>query len=486
MSQELELNNEEMKTLLLQLSKNQQAMVQLIQQMNQNQKKSNNFSVENLFNAIKNIRKNKNSAIDTNTKYVEPTLSTPEDVSSKQLELFNENDDNVMIQNHNTVEKQLNLNEQKALKDKFINFKNMVGTAFVDFTDKFAFKSERVNWYNLGHKVGVSVKLKTEKSKETLQSIVSAFSQMANKVGVTLHLTKNKADALKEGFALVGNKKIINNLHKNFTETLNVLGFEANDLYHDTKKEHYISEEQVIKNVNNELLALQFTNENGTYVNEFIKNLDDEGKARTIHSALWPTLAEKIQEGMELTSSMSDFIKTNKYLNMISEFARKNNMSAEDVTNILEIDPDAFEPKHLLAKKVGFEKIKENYSQIMDNVHKFSVLAKNNHVVMATLVKATEDMKEVILSLNIQEDRKKQLIDSIDQSNVFKDKNGHVYRYQTIRKNVGNIIETQAKEVGAKIETTENQIEKKETQDSTIEIENQSSNLPEVGAGLKP
>lgn len=480
MSQELDLNNEEMKALILQLSKNQEAMVQLIHQMNQ--KKSNSFSVGNLFNTIKNIRKNKITTIDN--KYIEPTLSNSEDTASPQLELFNETNQDIVIQKHNNIEKQLDISEKKALKDKFINFKNMVGTAFVDFTDKFAFKSEKVNWYNLGHKTGISVKLKTESAKETFQSIVSAFSKMANKVGVTLHLTKNKADALKEGFALVGNKKIINNLHKNFTETLNVLGFEANDLYHDTKKEHYIPEEQVIKNVNNELLALQFNNENGTYVNEFIKNLDDEGKARTIHSALWPSLAEKIQEGMELTSSMSDFIKTNKYLNMISEFARKNNMSAEDVTNILEVDPDAFEPKHLLAKKVGFEKIKENYSQIMDNVNKFSVLAKNNHVVMATLVKATEDMKEVISTLNIQDDRKKQLIDSIDQSNVFKDKNGHVYRYQTIRKNVGNIIETQAKEVGAKIETTEAQVEKKEVQDNTIE--NQSNDLPEVGAGLKP
>lgn len=481
MSQELELSTEEMKKLILQLSKNQETMVQMIQEMNH--KKSKSFSVGNLFNTIRNMRKTgKNNS---NPVYVEPTL---ENDSSSQLELFTEEmNQNVKQDESESIQQQIQKNEKKALKDKFINFKNMVGTAFVDFTDKFAFKSEKVNWYDLGHKVGVSIKLKTNHSKEVFESAVFAFTKIAHKAGVALHLTKNKAEALKEGFALVGNKKVISNLHKNFTETLSVLGFEANDLYHDTKKEHYLKEEEVLENVNKELHALQFSNENGKYVNEFIKSLDDEGKARTIHSALWPSLAEKIQEGMELTASMSDFIKTNKYLSMISEFARKNGMSAEDVTNILEVDPEAFEPKHLLSKKVGFEKIKENYSEIMDNVHKFSVLAKNNHMVMATLVKATEDMKEVISNLNINEERKKQLIDSIDQSNVFKDKNGHVYRYQTIRKNVGNIIETQAKEVGAKIEvSSEPTLEAKEEVQEHTTSNNETHDLPEVGVKLKP
>lgn len=351
-------------------------------------------------------------------------------------------------QDQNLTENVVTGIEEKNNGGYFSKFKNIIATALVN-TNLYGFKKEgKTSWENLGEKIEIEVKMLKEVSPKYYRSILDSFSKMAERVDAVVSIVKTNKNVvteglqnIKENFSLIGNKIAIKNLQKNFTDILNTLGFEAYELHHDASKDMFLTESQIQEKVDIELKTLKFENVNGVYVNEFLNNLNDDSKASIIYSALWPSLAEKIHGGMTLITEISNFEKTNKYLHIITDFAKKNKMTSEDVTNILQIDPNAFDDKHLLAGKVGADKMKKNFKEIMETIHKFTALTNNGAVFVASFIKATEDMKEVIKGLDIEPKRKEELVLSIDESQVFKGKDDKIYKYKTIRTNMMNLLD---------------------------------------------
>jgi hypothetical protein len=328
-------------------------------------------------------------------------------------------------------------------------FKDMIATSFENFTDKYGFKKETESWNELTHKIGLEIVVKKEEAKDLYADLIKSFTKISEKVNVTLKFFKTKrqeiitgVDDIRETFYLLGNKRSIAKLNKEFKDILNSLGFEANDLYHNTIKHDFVNEDQVKENLDKELVKLQFVKVGGQYNNVFLKDLDDEGKISTFYSALWPNLALKIKKGMSFKTEINKFKKENKYLRLVEDFATKNNMSFDVVVNILQVDKDAFEENHLLYNATGANKIKSNYKNIIDNITKFSILGKNSDAFMIKLITVIEDIKSIINDTDLSNERKEEFYRTINETKIFKDATNYIYTYGKIKENMDIIRPT--------------------------------------------
>lgn len=280
--------------------------------------------------------------------------------------------------------------------------------------------------------------------KEALDSLKLTASQ----IGLSMALSRKslKESAINSlGFlisyptniALKGNKRKIIRFQQTFGNILEAIGFDANDIYYETKKNNYISEEKIIENIEKELREFKFHKENNQIMNDFLLNLSDDSKLTTTYQILWPTIHKKIRENLLLFTKIKEFTKNDKYLKMVTDFAKINGMESEDVSNILINDEDALNTIFKDKKRVN--KLRENLPQIQENIQKFSKLAINTQIRLAELIKVAEEMKGLISDLNIDPKRRKEAIEAIDKSEVLIDQKKNIYLYSQISKNVNNV-----------------------------------------------
>lgn len=329
-------------------------------------------------------------------------------------------------------------------KDKFVKFKNMIAYSLIKNSDYIKNNDNANLWHNLSYK-RESVVNENKQDNSLLLATINAFSSIAQQAGVAISVSKSNiintttsfiqgALGFKANISLIGEKKKVVNLQNKFGEILSSLGFNSNELHHDTIKNNYIDKDTIIEEVEKELEVFKFTKENGKFLNDFLSNLADEDKASTIYSILWPALGKKINESMKLTAEISSFIKANKYLKMLDDFSLTNGMKTEDVSNILMLDKNSTET--IFKDKKGILNIKKNYSDIMENVNKFTELANNNQIRLRAFIQASEDLKEIIGNLQMDAKKKEQLIEAINKTVVFNDvKQNKAYCYEIIKKN---------------------------------------------------
>lgn len=443
--------------------------------------------------ASNSIESNKDNDTNTNTttnnaNRIEPTLNDREDVNMKETSTNNLSfDEDIQVASYS---KQKN-------KEKFSSFKNMIASSFVKFTNEYGFKNQNTDWYSLGKKVGMVFSAKKDSANKNLSVLLEVFNEVANKTNVAFTITKEVATNVKqvtesayETVTLVGSKRKIKTLQKRFSSVLDILGFEAAELYADAHKNTYISMSQVESNLDNSLEKIKFSKKDGKYVNDFLKDVNEESKATMIYSVIWPNLAEKIHQGVALTTEISNFQKENKYLKIITNFARKNNLSSEDVTNVLMADKNIDDQNHIFAKKKDFSKLKENIADIVENVEKFTALANNNALFITNIVKATEDLKETIVTLEIDNKRKMQLLKAIDESVVFTDNKNNTYKYITIKNNIAQIMLKDNAQNGIKADAKESLNQESTTVKEVLErkasIDTTHSNETKDDVSMKP
>lgn len=346
--------------------------------------------------------------------------------------------------------KDLNLPEINIKKEgKFEKFKNSIIYSLTRFTNDYTFENVKDKTLKIVSKK--IIPFNSEKniiSEKFKEDALTSLKLTASQVGLSMSLTKKslKDHALNSmgylisypsNIILKGNKRKIIKFQQTFGNILEAIGFDANDIYYETKKNDYISEDKIIENIEEELKEFKFYKENDKIMNDFLLNLNDESKLTTTYQILWPTVHKKIRENLLLLTKIKDFTKNDKYLKMVSDFAKVNGMESEDVSHILQNDDDAVDT--IFKDKKRINKIKENLPQIKENIEKFSKLAISTQIRLSELVKVTDSMKDLISNLNVEPKRRKEAIEAIDKSEVLVDEKRNIYLYSQISKNVNTI-----------------------------------------------
>lgn len=356
--------------------------------------------------------------------------------------------------------------KQKAT-DKLIKFKNMIAHGLINHTENYVETKQEQHtenlWYRTAYQTGLWVHNIKVTTKPLFDASLKSMTELAKKVGVhmstqtetlktNLHEGQEKlaqkSDGIKQNatsfvqslqnlkskITFSGEAKKVNKFQKSFSYILNAMGFEAGELVGDKKKENYITPKQVEENVINELAEYKFFIKEGKLLNSFLENVPDETAASTIYSVLWPALAKKIKDTMNFYQEVSQVARKNMYLHMLESFATKNNLNMESVSHIMESDKTAF--VKFFGDKKDVDKIIKNFDNISESIIKYNELAKNNNIRMNHLLKATEDLKDSINSLQLDDNRKSQLVKAIDETQIIRLDNKKVITYDMVRKNV--------------------------------------------------
>lgn len=400
---------EEIKSLLKQQQVINSFLIKHLKEPSQDKKEKDILTLETSLNSL-------------NEQY-ETVINGIDSTNSNDVSLENEEESNV--KNSSEEIKVINNKEDEVNNTSLLeeNIKN----------DK-----EVVNTEELEQPINETIEV-TEDKKITQEDIISEpkklekFKCLANgeerKHTIKSILLKNPLAGLKS-------KQYISVLNKKHNSLLETIGFTAKDLDEGFYKENYISTEQVADNIEKDLKKIKFYKHSDKYENEYLRNLDDETKTQTIYNILWPSLHKHIKECVQVTEILNDFTKTNKFIAILEKFSKKNNLNTEEVINILIQDKDACD--NLFKDKKDIRKIKENYNDIVRTLEKFSNFMINNTTILKTLIQVTEDMKEIVLSLDIPENDKSSFVEAVNESQILQIKNKKIF-YRTLKNNVNSL-----------------------------------------------
>lgn len=321
-------------------------------------------------------------------------------------------------------------------KEKNKNFFSMMATHLTNITDKFSFKTEsNNNWENLGYKAGVSFKASsikiTEKSKVLFQKLKIDFKNQAKIAGVIIRenkITNNINDFIGD-FILIGNKRIVKKMNRKFKDNLELIGFEAQELFQDIEKT-YINTEQVEKNINDKLYRkFNLKKEQEQYQFTILNDLNNDNKLEMIGKIIWPQIAKELGQTMNLAISIYELSKKNKDLKSLLDFSKNNNIHTDVIIHSLKNNPE------LLRDYPESHKILINKDLILKASDKYETLIQNNLVILNSLVRATNILKNELSLMN--DERATTLISTIDNFPIAQ-KNGKenvVYTFDIIEKN---------------------------------------------------
>lgn len=328
--------------------------------------------------------------------------------------------------------------------------KNMVSSHLVDFGKKHGFKKPNdVSENNLAPKVGIQVR----QVSKLLPDMAQAYRKMKEKLvahaldsGVAIQDyvqgSREKfvqgislgTDNIKDRFFLVGEKKTINRLKNNFKEALEIVGFQVDDLVYNHKKQDYLSVEKVAHKVESNLIQqFNFRKEANQYMLPALEGVEDEIKAEIVSKMVWPKLMENIEKSLGLSINMKVAKSQNKYFSMVNDFAQKNNITNETVIHSLKNSPQ------FLSQYKGVDVINENKDNILNTIEKYDILARNNFIVLQSLVKAGSDLKFMVNSLEIEPEKKSNLLGSMDTHRITND-GKKSYNFSTIQQNVTKLL----------------------------------------------
>lgn len=421
-------------------------------------KTSNSFVIKN---REKKLDKNRLSRVKSNQKPTKVNVSEP------TLELPSQDS---MIIEAQPEKAPVQSTLSTAINDKFLSFKNMMANLMVKCTPHYGFvEQNKTGWANVGSKVKVEVNTawvnSSEKGNAIYQSLKEGLKKTTANVGARFENIQGSGstkNGIMDYFFLVGESHDINKLQKNFTETLSLMGFEAKDIAHNVKKETYMESEAVTKNITNKIvkdLAL-VPHGDGVIKSNIMEGLADDLKFETVQKVLWPKLKKTLKQSMDLALELQSIKNDNKYIKIVMDVAKTNNISSDIVAHALSKDLE------LLKDFKGASKLIENKEQILENVKKYEILGKNNLYIMKELVKASEWLNNEVQTLNINADLKTQFTKDMQEGTITSnEKNTRAYSLNIIRNNVLSVL-AESNKTSSLTSANENKVEAKvETQE---------------------
>lgn len=250
---------------------------------------------------------------------------------------------------------------------------------------------------------------------------------------LSMSLTDKRGIHLGNPINAFKNKQQIKFFEKNYKDLIEILEI---NLSVDNLEIFNHDMEKIDKNIENDLNKIKFIQKNNTYENDFLNNIDDDSKLQTIYTILWPTMHKKIKQAYHSLQLLQQIVKSNKTLSLVFDFSEKNNFDPDDVINILMQDNNACD--YIFSEQKGIDKIKNNYKEIIHNINAFTINTNKITNYLTVLFKVVEDMKKVIKELNVSNDDKEQLLDSIDQSIVWAKENSEV-TYSTLHNKMNKL-----------------------------------------------
>lgn len=300
------------------------------------------------------------------------------------------------------------------IKDKFNKFKNMIISAKADIDPNITFRNPaQPDWYEVGQKVGFTL---TTTSKIIHSTISSFLSQSANGVGLALKEFKKTKESLLSKFLLIGEKKNIEKLNKQFSKVFDLLGVDTNEMLHTNEMKKNLSEEELLnrisENLNKETSAVKDTT-NGKFSFTILNGLTPELQFDMARTLIFPKLNNAIRGSMEMNYQIQASRDSNRYLQMVSEFAKENNFNPDLVIHSLRNNTN------LLDGYTNFDKILKNKEQIIENADKYGKVVLNNFIYLESLVKACEDLMSNIKQLNIPQESKNEFATNINKTSIL-------------------------------------------------------------------
>jgi regulator of replication initiation timing len=342
--------------------------------------------------------------------------------------------------------------------DTLRKVKTMFATHLSKLNPQYGFKNDKVDWYSFGHKVGLKISLLKdawkgyeENAKDMLSSIKNTFENIADKTGVTFQATKEtsqkvsgKINEITDTVFLFGEKRQINKMQKRFASTLSLFGFKAKDFFSKKSDELLDATFNTQQRIDEKLHdKWNLVKTDGTYAPDVTKGLSPELQADMMHKMLLPQLVKDMNQSMELTRSLSKVVKSNKYINLVSDFAEKHGMHRDVVIHTLSVKPE------LLDGYKGIAKLMKNKDSILENCQKYEAMANGNFTVLKTLVQAATDMQNNIKGLKIDDEAKKQMLEAFANTRVgvnAQNKEGNSFAF--MQKIVAKAIEEHSHTVG--------------------------------------
>ena len=329
---------------------------------------------------------------------------------------------------------------QEPKKNK--NFLSMVATQLTHFTDKFSFKTENnTNWENLGYKVGISFKITanqiSDKSKILFKQFKNDLKNQAKLLGIVIKENKitNNIHNFIGDLTLIGNKRIVKKMNRNFKDNLELIGFDAQELFQDIEKEK-IDTEQVEKNISEKLdKKFNLKKFENNYQFTILNDLNNDNKLEMIGKIIWPQIAKELGQTMNLAISIYNLSKKNKDLKYLLDFSKKNNIHSDIIIHSLKNNPE------LLKDYPDSQKLLINKDSILKVSDKYETLIQNNLVILNSLVKATNVLKNELDSIN--NEKATALISKINTYPIAH-KNGKenvIYTFDIIEKNTLKVVQ---------------------------------------------
>lgn len=379
--------------------------------------------------------------LSTTSTRIEPTLNEISlDNSSIVQKAINPNSPITMMSLGNLVGDY----KTKRVNKQFSAFKTLMSSHISQINTKYDIFNRATNSFkSLKENFAIKISNKWEqvpsmnilytniKEKFIEQALISGITIQtkvnASKKNLTATLNE-KSHNLYDTVFLFGEKRAVAKLNKNFSSALEMIGFKAEELSYDYKKNDYVIPETVQKNIDQKLSdSFKIIKSKDNYLLPALEQLNDETKAEVISKLIWPNMMKEIENSLGLLISINNSKNENKYFKLLNNFAKNNDITPETALHCLENQPS------LLNSYKNHNALLENKDGIINNMDKYEKLSHNNFVVLQSLIKAATDIQSLIENLNIR--NKEQIITNMANTKVANsDKKS--YSFSTIQKNI--------------------------------------------------
>lgn len=332
--------------------------------------------------------------------------------------------------------------EKTNIKDKFSSFKNMLISFQAKIDPSIIFRNpSKPDWYEVGHKVGAFINSAANTTQSTHNTLVKFFKQTAENLGLAVKEVKIKRNLLESQFYLIGEKRNVKILEKKFSKVFDLLGVEAKEMLHSSDIRENISEEDLVKKISEKLnkeMSIDKDPSSDKFTFSILNGLTPDLQIAMLKDLIWPKVKNAIQESMEVNLNFQNSKNENRYLQIVSEFSKENNFSPDLVIHSLKNNPD------LLIGYPKFEKLINNKNKIIENADKYGKFILNNFVYLESLVKASEDMKNLTKGFNVSPDLKVELEKTINNTVIFSQEGKNI-TFEQLKENLLSVTPEEKK-----------------------------------------
>lgn len=356
-----------------------------------------------------------------------------------------------LIQNNTKISKQLlNMNKdnfiwalpdpEKEKNDKFASFKSLMVVPRILSDTSIYMKSKTPSWYNMGRAVGLTVNkansfLSKVEGDNLFEKTKNILLKPVEGVKYIYQEFESKKDTAYAKILFIGEKRVAKKIKNEFAQELSLLGFSTSDILHNSKSINFLSEQEIANNINESLNKKYSVSLDGDFVKiNLIDKLSDDMKKEFLDKILWDKIKKEISAYIGITNYINEMKEQNIYMKKLIDFSNTNDIKPDVVMHMLSEKPE------LLADKKGYSKIISIRENILETKDKYEKIIKSSVQLLSNLVNVTENIKQTVANLNIDEESKKSFIEKVDGDSVFLNKKTKkIFTYEHIKRNLANI-----------------------------------------------